>query len=496
MIVYEENTKRIVVPSGLGNLTGLMEAEAQAMYNSGRTDGYNEGVEDGKSIQDRKLTDSVTFNENGEYDADYGYKKVIVDVDKQWDEGFEVGYESGNTDGYASGYTEGYASGYTDGYTSGYTDGYASATSRLVTFRFETYRLLGGGGPSAITVNGVPSEYFEHSEWYGANPSFVEISGHTGDNIILSAEFVVNLFGPAYESIWPEEWGAVYVNGNKTEPISQTKNVDGDYVIYNFTFNPCDCTSAITDAYESGYTDGYASGYTDGQASCPECSGSTDCSEAIEEAFESGYTNGYASGYTDGQASCPECSGSTCQLQQKNYSLTELGAGSWSVQPDAGYDGMSSLTIYDDAGYGQGLYDRGYAAGQAETKGGLYSIFVSFVQHPTLSSLPTDWKVNGFDFVVTSGYTNISTHTLIGVDGYLDTTVLFITPNIISFKVPTTDYEQWSEYVSASICKVNGVINYQTSAYDGGFLQHITGWAGTPDADDPSKTIITINIGQ
>ena len=435
MVIYEENTKRIVIPSGLGNLTGLMEAEAQAMYNSGRTDGYAEGIVEGMSIQDRKLTDSVTFNENGEYDADYGYKKVIVDVDDLWDEGFEAGYESG------------------------FTDGYASATSRLVTFRFEAYKLL-GGGPSAITVNGVPSEYFEHSEWYGADPSFVEISAHTGDNFILSAEFVINLFGPAYESIWPEEWGAVYVNGDKTEPISQTKNVEGDYVIYNFTFNPCGSSSAITDAYESGYTDGYASGYT------------------------------------DGQASCPECSGSTCQLQQKNYSLTELGAGSWSVQPDAGYDGMSSLTIYDDAGYGQGLYDRGYAAGQAESKGPLYSIFLSFAGHPTLSSLPTDWEVNGFDFVVTSGYTNISTYTLIGVEGNLDNAISLITPTVITFKVPTTDYEQWSEYVSASNCRVNGVINYQTSAYDGGFYQHITGWIGSPDADDPSKTIITINIGQ
>ena len=466
MIVYEENTKRIVIPSGLGNLTGLMEAEAQAMYNSGRTDGYNEGVEDGKSIQDKKLTDSVTFNENGEYDADYGFKKVIVDVDNQWDEGFEVGYESG------------------------FTDGYASATSRLVTFRFEAYKLLGGGGPSAITVNGVPSEYFEHSEWYGADPSFVEISAHTGDNIILSAEFVVNLFGPAYESIWPEEWGAVYVNGDKTEPISQTKNVDGDYVIYNFTFNPCGISSAITDAYESGYTDGYASGYT----------------------------NGYASGYTDGQAGYELGTYVSTPMPNDLYGTTYTKSfNDESHSPDIVGWGALHLDLAQIIYYGKNEQKALMTSGtivsngtytmengwnkivvdvpQGETKGVLYSIFVSFAGHPTLSSLPTDWTVNGFDFVVTSGYTNILTNTFIGVDGYLDTAVSLITPNVITFKVPTTDYEQWSEYVSASICKVNGVITYQTHAYDGGFLQHITGWAGTPDADDLSKTIITINIG-
>ena len=44
--------------------------------------------------------------------------------------------------------------------------------------------------------------------------------------------------------------------------------------------------------YDIGFERGYESGYTSGQADCPECSGGTDCSSAITEAYQSGITEG------------------------------------------------------------------------------------------------------------------------------------------------------------------------------------------------------------
>lgn len=280
MVIYEENTKRIVIPSGLGNLTGLMEAEAQAMYNSGRTDGYNEGVEDGKSIQDRKLTDSVTFNENGEYDADYGYKKVIVDVDNQWDEGYE----------------------------SGYTDGIVSATTIPVEFvlvyNFDDPDTMHPLQALDFKLNGHSVEYeydsASHLYWayVHAKVSLYEVSVITS----VTIDFATNV--PYEESSSSMTYKAITINGTDRNIISYSLtsiNQGFDYRI-EYTIEPVPI---------SEFQIGYASGYTDGQASCPECSGTTDCSEAVADAFQSGYTNGYASGYTDGEASCPECSGST-----------------------------------------------------------------------------------------------------------------------------------------------------------------------------------------
>lgn len=118
---------------------------------------------------------------------------------------------------------------------------------------------------------------------------------------------------------------------------------------------------------DDGYGDAkYDEGYADGIA---DCSGSTpcDCSSAITEAYQSGYTEGY----NQGQADCPECSGGTCNLQQKVFVVTDPAMEN--VFPDAGYDGLSQVmlltsTLWDSAhtnGYNEG-YQSGYTAGQAD----------------------------------------------------------------------------------------------------------------------------------
>lgn len=153
---------------------------------------------------------------------------------------------------------------------------------------------------------------------------------------------------------------------------------------------PCDCSSAVTEAYQSGYTEGY----NQGQADCPECSGGT-CNlqekvfvvtdPAMENVFPdagydglsqvmlltstlwdsahtSGYNEGYQSGYTAG---LNDCSGTTPNLQRGDVSLGSDWTGFTWTYPDAGYDGFSDV-IVADTGYGQAKYDAGYQSGSTD----------------------------------------------------------------------------------------------------------------------------------
>lgn len=271
MVIYSKEEKTLIIPEGLGY-------DAEQQYEKGYESGYNEGIEDGKSIQDRKLTDSVTFNENGEYDADYGYKKVIVDVYNQWDKGYRWGY----------------ADGYTSGYTNGYAEGQASCpgcNEKKVVLKVIKWEIIFGNITyTTLSINGVPVDDCGDTGWFQGNPSFLEISGITEESAVTNVQFSYRVIGGI-----PQTWDTTaYINGVETEILSQNCVVDGEIYTYTMTFG----NVPIVDK------EAYAQGYTDGQASCPECSGSTDCSSAITEAFESGYTAGYSSGYSAGQADC------------------------------------------------------------------------------------------------------------------------------------------------------------------------------------------------
>lgn len=244
-----------------------------------------------------------------------------------YQEGYEAGLEdcSGSTDcssavteAYQSGYTEGYnqgqadcpecdcSSAITEAYQSGITEGIAQQKSLLgsVTFTHNS-TFTNNSGWSSVTVN-VPKDAV-----LGACVDTPTLSDLT-DTIYR------RLFDPEHSII--DGWGEV--NLDMKYIISQSKAAqkalmsaatftqNGVYTRENgwsavtVDIPQCDCSSAITEAYQDGYNEGHSSGYTegyaDGQAECPECSGSTDCSSAITEAYQSGYTEGWDSGFMSG----------------------------------------------------------------------------------------------------------------------------------------------------------------------------------------------------
>ena len=140
-----------------------------------------------------------------------------------------------------------------------------------------------------------------------------------------------------------------------------------------------DCSAAWNDGYSSGTTDGYAegevvgkaagysSGYTDGyNQGQAECSGDTpcDCSSAITEAYgegyESGRTDGFSSGYTAGQSDCQGCN-----LVETRIALTERFTGQAVDTPEVPYDGFSKVTIID-GGFGSTMFQNGYTSGATD----------------------------------------------------------------------------------------------------------------------------------
>lgn len=93
MIIFERETKTLIIPEGLGTESG--------------DGGYNEGFEAGKTAQkaidDAKITPTTTITENGSYEAPYGFKEVVVNVPSDGDcqEEIDAAYDEGKADGIA-----------------------------------------------------------------------------------------------------------------------------------------------------------------------------------------------------------------------------------------------------------------------------------------------------------------------------------------------------------------------------------------------------------
>lgn len=166
---------------------------------------------------------------------------------------------------------------------------------------------------------------------------------------------------------------------------------------------------------DDGYGDAkYNEGYADGIA---DCSGSTpcDCSSAITEAYESGVTEGIAeqksllvssaftrngtytreNGWNEIEVNVPQW----LPAEEKTLSLVRNVSGPWEVLADSPI-GMSKVTV-EDNGYGSWKYDQGYQAGIAQCSGGTscslqddYELYLDGSE--TAGQMPI-WPSEGYD---------------------------------------------------------------------------------------------------
>ena len=100
-IKQTELTQDIYIPRDeqLEDITSPCECDCDEQYDEGYLDGYTEGVADQKVADEDRLT-TAEFTSNGEYNADYGYRKVIVNVETGGTESavldtLDVTYEDG-----------------------------------------------------------------------------------------------------------------------------------------------------------------------------------------------------------------------------------------------------------------------------------------------------------------------------------------------------------------------------------------------------------------
>lgn len=147
MIIYDEETKDLVIPNGFEAKTketmrlqgksviisdiettitpdegfdGLARVDVDATDIHRRAE--EEGFERGQ-VHVRDLMEDLDVDQNGEYATENGYKKVTVNVPDKYDEGYEDGEAKGWEEGYAKGDLDGYNKGYSDGKVDGEVDG-------------------------------------------------------------------------------------------------------------------------------------------------------------------------------------------------------------------------------------------------------------------------------------------------------------------------------------------------------------------------------------
>lgn len=250
-------------------------------------------------------------------------------------------------------------------------------------------------------------------------------SGGTPCNLEEGSVTVTGRIGTYYPTSGYDGFGSVVVDASEYGEQMAAAGYEEGYAQGQEDCPSCDCESAVTEAFQSGYTGGFdegfmsgssttdcseaaaeayeigfSSGYSAGLEDCPEC----DCSSAVTEAYnsgrQSGYTDGYAQGEEDGhdagysegfdagfesgQTNCDcesavtaayqegyedgleACTGSSCNLQAG--SITVVGSTD-TFYPDGGYDGFSGVYV-DASAYGEQMasvgYENGYAAGELD----------------------------------------------------------------------------------------------------------------------------------
>lgn len=324
MVIYSKDKKELIIPTGFGY--DCSEAIASA-----RTEGYNEGKEDGITETMNAMTNLYDVPSNmtmtrGRFIKTYeptprvGYRMAEIDYSQM----FLYGFESCN-----------------------------QAVDDGVLIRFYTERPIDSGATlfefnhnGYLNTPGIGQQHPERviCQYRAALDGRPYIRG-------LNAFVVTYLSEPVVDTLWSvyieaklldyegtgNPFTGLSVNGEMVE-ITQTdfhNFGDGIYGFY-FRFNPIVIPAWQND--ESIWNDGYTSGYTDGQ--------NTERPTAATAFTENGvYTT--SGGWNQVIVNVHE-SAATVNLQEKNIVVDNFYhyvGDEIVVTPDEGYDGLSAVTI-------------------------------------------------------------------------------------------------------------------------------------------------------
>lgn len=248
MIYYSREKKTLIIPEGIGSMSTQDYAS-----------GFAAGKTAQKAIDDAKITPTTAITQNGTYEANYGFKEVVVNVPSGGDCQEEI--------------AEAYESGQTVGYNSGVTAGEAAQKAKLTSVSIDRNgKFTSEDGWNDVTVN-IPKEV---------------VLG-TLVQVPMPQDLYYNSYVQTFQSGGTTDgWGTIRLD--MTQIINYGKNQQKELL------------SGLTVTENGTYTrtDGWNEVVVNVQ-----CSGGSDCSSAITEAYQSGYSAGVAdcSGVTPGELS-------------------------------------------------------------------------------------------------------------------------------------------------------------------------------------------------
>ncbi len=324
MVIYNRDKKELIIPTGFGY--DCSEAIASA-----RTEGYNEGKEDGVSV----TLDNMTYL----YDAPRNFNLTNGRFVKTYNPLPNVGYRTAEID-----------------YSQMFLYGFESCNQAIddgILIRFYTGRPIDSGatfheywhtgwfnlpGAGQESLNSVKC-YYESAVYLrpyirGLNAVIATKDDDTEVDTIWSVYIVAKLL--EYEGTGNPFTG-LSINGEMAE-ITQTDLYDYGEGLYGFyfKFNPIAIPAWQND--ETIWNDGYESGYTDGISAERPTSSTAFTENGV-------YTT--SGGWNQVIVNVHE-SAATVNLQEKNIVVDNFYhyvGDEIVVTPDAGYDGLSAVTI-------------------------------------------------------------------------------------------------------------------------------------------------------
>lgn len=191
----------------------------------------------------------------------------------------EEGYESGLTYGISSGYSAGYSSGRTDGYEEGYEQGLEDCSSTRIKVLLRATE--DSGAPAypisavSATINGVEAACYEtfigrtgglHQDYIGC---VLETREHYVSALTMTFNTGAGLNMPSIYAVEFCDMNTEIGSGTTIQIQSYDYEYDDNYGTYDILLSgeyivpTYDCSSAITEAFQSGYTVGYQTGSLD-----------------------------------------------------------------------------------------------------------------------------------------------------------------------------------------------------------------------------------------